>query len=273
MIVRSPPSTRRNLLGGFAGALFASVGQPASAQSGAETPILRVLTSGGLAAALQRLVPAYERAAQVRVTIAYGPSMGATSDAIPNRLDRGDRADVVILAREGLDRLIVNGKVRADTCRDIARSEIAVAVRAGAPIPDISTMEAFRRALVAAKSVAWSDSASGVYLATVLFPRLGLADAMKIKGREIPATPVGRIVAEGKAELGFQQMSELKPVPGITIVGLIPAQAQRVTVFSAGAVDKSSQTQLARAFITYLVSPQAASAIRETGMEPAGSVR
>lgn len=247
--------------------LLLQAAPPASA--GNDTaPVLHVLTSGGFAAALQELAPRYEKARHVHVQLDYGPSMGTTKNATPTRLDRGDPADVVVLVRDALDALASRGKIGADGITDLAQSRIAMAVKAGAPAPDISTMASFRAVLVGAKSVAYSDSASGVYLQNILFPKLGLADEMKSKGHMIPATPVGELIAQGKDEIGFQQNSELKPVKGIKIVGLIPAEAQKVTIYSAAAVTSSEHLDGAEEFIAYLASDQARKAITDSGMEP-----
>ena len=151
---------------------------------------------------------------------------------------------------------------------DLAQGKIAMAVHAGAPKPDIGTVEAFKRTLLAAKSIAYSDSASGVYLSTVLFPKLGIADQIAGKSRMIPAEPVGLVVARGDAEIGFQQMSELLAVPGIDIVGLLPPEIQKVTVFAAGISSTSKEPDAARALIKFLTSPAAAPVIAKTGIEP-----
>jgi len=143
-----------------------------------------------------------------------------------------------------------------------------MAVKAGAPKPDISTVDALKRTLLAAKSIAYSDSASGVYLTTELFPTLGIADQIKNKTRKIEADPVGGVVATGEAEIGFQQISELRPVKGIDIVGALPAGAQRVTVFAAGIPTASTQPELAKALIRWLASPAAYPAIKKSGLEP-----
>ena len=164
-------------------------------------------------------MPEFERATGHKVLTAYGPSMGTTANAIPVRLERGEPADVLIMVGYALDDLAKKGKVIADSRVDLVKSPIGVAVKSGAPKPDISTPDALKRALLAAKTVAYSDSASGVYVSTEMFGKLGIADEMKDKARKIPATPVGEIVAHGDAEIGFQQMSELKPVAGIDIVG------------------------------------------------------
>ena len=144
-----------------------------------------------------------------------------------------------------------------------------MAVKAGAPKPDISTVEALKRTLLAAKSIAYSDSASGVYLSTELFPQLGIADQIRGKTRKIEADPVGEAVARGEVEIGFQQISELRPVEGIEIVGPLPPGAQRVTIFAAGIPTTSKHPAEAKALIQWLASPAAYSAIKESGLDPA----
>jgi molybdate transport system substrate-binding protein len=259
-------------------ALFAAVllagcqtGDTIAASAVPSTPAgaLHVLTSGGFTAAFDALTPQVQRDTGVRITAAYGPSMGTTANAIPQRLARREPADVVILARSALDRLAADGSVVPGSEVDLGLSKIAVAVREGAPVPDISTSEALRTTLLNARSVAWSDSASGVYIQSTMLHTLGIAAQVRPKGRMIPATPVGEIVARGEAEIGFQQLSELKPVRGIRIVGLLPESLQRVTAFSAGVVSYSPNQAGARALISYLSSPRAAASIRASGLEPA----
>lgn len=227
-----------------------------------------VMISGGFSTAYDRLVPEFVRASGNTVATAAGPSMGATPQAIPNRLRRGEPADVVIMVGDALDELVKQGKVVVGSRVDLARSYIGMAVRAGAPKPDISSVDALKRTLLAAKSIAYSDSASGVYLSTVLFPRLGIADQIKDKARMIPAEPIGGVVARGEAEIGFQQLSELKPIPGIEIVGPLPPEAQKLTVFAAGIVTGAKEPQAGAALIAFLASPAAAVAISNSGMEP-----
>ncbi len=228
---------------------------------------IHVMISGGFAAAYAELVPIYERATGNQVVTARGPSMGETREAIPNRLARGEAADVLILVDTALDDLIAKGRAVRGSRVDLARSSIAMAVKAGAPTPDISTVDAFTRALSEAKSIAYSDSASGVYLERVLLPRLDVDGRLRAKSRMIPAEPVGAVVARGEAELGFQQRSELQPVAGITIIGLIPAALQQVTVFVAGVSSNATQGAAARDFIAYLASRQAIPAITASGMD------
>ncbi len=229
---------------------------------------IRVMISGGLSAAYNALVPEFERATGHKVITAYGPSMGTTTNAIPVRLERGEPADVLILVGYALGDLARQGKVVPGTSVDLVRSKIGVAVKAGAPKPDISSADALKRALLAAKSVAYSDSASGVYISTEMFGKLGIADEMKDKARKIPATPVAEIVARGDAEIGFQQISELKPVAGIDIVGPLPDDLQKVTIFSAGIASVSKEPEAGKALIKFLASPAARDVIIQSGLEP-----
>src|SRR5438445_466136 len=229
---------------------------------------VRVMISGGLTAAYKALVPEFERGTGHKVLTAYGPSMGTTTNAIPVRLERGEPADVLIMVGYALDDLAKKGKVSAGPSVDLVKSPIAVAVKSGTPKPDSSTPDALKRALLAVKTIAYSDSASGVYVSTEMFGKLGIADVMKDKARKIPATPVGEIVAHGDAELGFQQISELKPVKGIDIVGPLPNELQQITIFSAGIASVSKEPEAGRALIKFLASPAARDAIIASGMEP-----
>src|ERR1700681_2689347 len=234
---------------------------------------IKVVTSGAFTAAYLELVPEYQHATHNKLLTEFGPSMGTTHNAIPVRLDRGEAIDVVIMAAPALDDLIKQGKVRANSRVELVKSLIGMAVKAGAPKPDISTVDALKHTLLAAKSVAYSDSASGVYLSTELFPKLGIADQIMRKSRKIEADPVGGVVATGEFEIGFQQISELRPVKGIDIVGPLPPGAQRVTVFAAGIPATSKQPEAAKALIEWLASPAAYSAIKESGLDPAALTR
>ncbi|MDR6676231.1 substrate-binding domain-containing protein [Pseudomonas oryzihabitans] len=234
----------------------------------AQPTTLTVLSSGGIMGAIRAVAPAYEKATGVKLDIAAAPSMGDTPQAIPNRLARHEPADVVLMVGSALDKLIADGQAVKDSRVDLGQSFIAMAVRQGAPKPDISTMAAFKQTLEDAQSVAYSDSASGVYLSRILFPRMQLGEAFKAKAHMIPAEPVGAVVARGEAQLGFQQLSELKPVKGIDIVGLIPDQAQKMTLYSGAVVSRSQHPDAARALLKYLASKDAAKAIEDSGLKP-----
>jgi molybdate transport system substrate-binding protein len=232
---------------------------------------IKVVTSGGFTAAYLELVPEYEASTHNKLATEFGPSMGTTHNAIPIRLERGEAIDVVIMAGPALDDLIKQGKVRAGSRVDLVKSYIGMAVKAGAPRPDISTVDALKKTLLSAKSIAYSDSASGVYLSTELFPKLGIVDQIKNKSRKIEADPVGGVVATGEFEIGFQQISELRPVKGIDIVGVLPPGAQRVTIFAAGIPTTATHPDAAKALIEWLASPAAYTAIKKSGLEPANS--
>ncbi|RYF82592.1 MAG: ABC transporter substrate-binding protein [Comamonadaceae bacterium] len=229
---------------------------------------IHVMTSGGFTAAYNDLRPDFEKQSGHTVKTAYGASMGNASDSIPSRLGRGEPADVVILARPALDTLVKDGKVVAGSQVDLVRSSIGFAVRQGAPKPDIRTVEGLKRTLLAAPSVAYSASASGTYYETELLKKLGIEAEVLPKSRRILSERVGTVVARGDAALGLQQVSELLPIAGIDYVGPLPAELQRVTVFSAGITTASKQPAAARELIRYLTSPAVAPAIAKTGLEP-----
>jgi molybdate transport system substrate-binding protein len=207
---------------------------------------IHVVSSGGFAAAYRTLAPQFEQATGNHLIIGWGPSMGDTTDAVPQRLARNEPIDVVIMVGSALGKLVDEGKIIPDSRVDLARSAIGIAIRSGAPKPDISTIDSLRTTLLNAKSIAYSDSASGVYVSTELFRRLAIADQVTGKSRMIPAEPVGLVVARGEAEIGFQQISELKPIPGIELVGPLPDELQKITIFSAGIVTGSKDPETAK---------------------------
>jgi len=229
---------------------------------------LRVVCSGAFRAAYQVLVTGFARATGHRVVTAWGSSAAGAPTSIPARLAAGECLDLVIMAGEGLDRLIAQGLITAAGRADLARSGIGVAIRTGAPRPDLSSTAALMRALKQAKSLAHSSSASGIYLKG-LFQRLGLTEALGNRIKQIEGEPVGAVVARGEAEIGFQQISELLPVPGIDFVGPLPPEIQHTTVFAAGIAAGAREPQAARALINYLTGPAAAVIIHNSGMEPA----
>lgn len=226
------------------------------------------MISGGFSAAYRDLVADFERSTEHKVTTSSGASMGGAADSIPSRLARGEPVDVLILAGSALDNLIKDGKAVSGSRTDLARSSIGMVVRKGAPKPDISTVDALKRTLLEAKSIAYSASASGVYLSTEMFPRLGVADQIKGKAKRIESERVAAVVARGDAEMGFQQVSELLPEKGTDYVGPLPAEVQRVTVFSAGIASGAAEPDAANALIKFLTSPAALPAITKSGLEP-----
>jgi molybdate transport system substrate-binding protein len=253
--------TRRNLALALLSVLLGQ--SPGFAQE------IKVMTSGAFTAAYRELVPQFESETHYKIVTSYGASMGGAPDSIPVRIDRGEPVDVVILARPALDELVKHGKVFPGSCVDLVRSRIGAAVRAGTRKPDISSVEALKRTLLDAKSIGYSDSASGIYISTELFQKLGIADQVLPKSKRTTGQ-VGLAVARGDVELGFQQISELLPVPGIEVIGPLPPAAQKVTVFSAGiAVGSSHTSDAARTFINFLSSPDAVPAIKKSGLEPA----
>ena len=229
---------------------------------------IQVITSGAFAEALKALVPEYEKQSPNRVIISYGSSMGAAPDSIPSRLARDEKFDVLILASPSLDNFIKSGAVQQGTRVDLVASVIGAAVKAGAPKPDISTVPALKQALLNAKSVAYSASASGTYLSTELFPKLGIAEQMSKTAKKIYSERVGTVVARGDAELGFQQVSELIPIPGIDFIGEIPPEVQKTVLFSAGITSNVVNLDASRDLIAFLASPKAAPTIEKAGLKP-----
>ncbi|UCF75245.1 MAG: substrate-binding domain-containing protein [Betaproteobacteria bacterium] len=237
----------------------------------ATTNVFRVMTSGAFTAAHLALIPQLERLTKTEIVTA-STSIGTGENSIPNRLKRGEIVDIVIVAEAVLRQFIADGLVLAEGHKPVARSTIGMAVRAGAPRPDISTIDAFRRALLQARSIAYSASVSGQYLTTELYRRLGIADQVLGKSRLVGGGErVGAVVARGEAEIGFQQMSELLPVPGIAHITPLPPELQKVSTFAAGVAATSPNATLARLVIEFLASPEAATAIRKSGLEPIAS--
>src|SRR5947199_1772336 len=223
---------------------------------------VRVMISAGFHGVYSELGPAFERASGHRLVTTRGPSMGDSPEAIPTRLTRGEAADVVILDGGAADELGKRVLVRADSKVELARSLIGMVVRAGAAKPDISSVEALRSTLLAAKSIAYSDSASGTYLSSTLFAKLGIADQVSGKSRKVRGPPSGEpvaaVVARGEAEIGFQQVSELIHVPGVTFVGAIPESLQPGFSFAGALTRDAREPDAARALLRFLSSPAAA---------------
>jgi molybdate transport system substrate-binding protein len=228
---------------------------------------LHVMSSGGFTAAYKVLGPRFAAQTGNTLDTALGPSMGKSPEAIPNRLARGEPADAVIMVGYALDELIRQGKVIPGSRVELADSRIGMVVREGAAKPDIGTAEGLRQTLLHAKSIAYSDSASGVYIERELFKKLGIDEQVKPKAKMIPRIPVASVVANGDYEIGFQQVSELLPVPGVTFVGKIPESLQSVTRFAAGIPVGAQHPEQAKALLDYLASPGVQADVKATGLD------
>jgi molybdate transport system substrate-binding protein len=232
---------------------------------------IHVVSSGGFAQAYKDLAPRYEQASGDTLVSGWGPSMGTTKNAIPARLERGEHIDVVIMVGDALDKLMAAGRLEPGSKVVLADSFIACAVPHGAAKPDIGTVDGLRKAFLQARHVAYSDSASGEYIRRELLDKLGIRQQMEGKAAQIPATPVGEIVAHGEADFGCQQRSELQPVKGIDIVGLIPNEVQLKTEFAGALVRGGDHADAGRALLRFLASPANAPAIEATGLQPAAA--
>jgi molybdate transport system substrate-binding protein len=253
----------------WSSALGAAVLLSASAASAAD---VHVMISAGFYHVYAELGPAFEKASGHHLITTRGPSMGDSPESIPTRLLRGETADVVILDGHGADDLVKRGVARADGKTELARSQIGMVVKEGSAKPDIGSVDAFRKTLLAAKSIAYSDSGSGTYIRTTMFGKLGIADQVEGKSRKVRGPPSGEpvaaVVARGEAELGFQQVSEVINVPGTTYVGTIPSELQPGFSFAAALTSAAKEPEAAKALIRFLTSPEAAPVIVKAGLQP-----
>jgi molybdate transport system substrate-binding protein len=225
---------------------------------------ITILTGQGVVSAVRDLAPAFERASGHKVVVSF-----ELAPALMSKINSDAPADIVTHYPDAVDDLIKKGKVLAGTRAVFARAGIGVAVKAGEPKPDIGSTEAFKRAMLAAKSVAYSRAgASGLYTAK-LMERLGIADAMKPKTKLVEGVPVAEMVAKGEAEIGLQQINVILPVAGIDYVGPLPVELQDYVVFAAGVLAVSKEPEAARALVRFMSAPQAAPLISKSGMEPA----
>jgi molybdate transport system substrate-binding protein len=231
---------------------------------------INVMISAGFFGVYSELKPAFERSTGHRLVTTRGPSMGDSPEAIPTRLARGERADVVIMDGGGADELAKRGLLRDGSKVELAQSQVGMVVREGAPKPDIGTVDAVRRTLLAAKSIAYSDSGSGTYLATKLFPQLGIAEQLAAKSRKVRGPPTGEpvaaVVARGESEIGFQQVSELIHVSGVTYVGPLPAELQPGFTFAGAVTKNAAEPEPAAALLRFLASPEAAATVVKAGL-------
>ena len=229
----------------------------------AQSTEVTVMASAAFKEAYLELLPQFEQDTGNKVVTLWVPSV-----EMMKRLKGGEIVDLVILSAAAIDELIGCGKIARGSRVDLAKSGIGVAVRAGASRPDISSGDTLKRALLASKSIAYSTGPSGIHVAG-LFERMGIAAALKPKVRIVTGEPAGAVVARGEAEIGFQQVCELLPVPGIDFVGPLPADVQKITTFSVGLHVAAKQPEAARALVKFMTAPTAAPIIRKKGMEPA----
>jgi molybdate transport system substrate-binding protein len=248
-----------------AGFVFLSA-MAAAAQAPASSAHLKVLTSGGFAAPLAEILPEFEKLTGISVEVARGASQGPGPDTIGAQLRRNVPADLVIMSREGLNDLIAEGRIVSRPDVDLASTPLGMAIRAGAPKPDITTLDAFRQTLLQAKSVTFPASTSGIYLTKTVFPRLGIASEMSAKSSNAGVAAVAR----GEAEIAIQPQSEVLHAAGTDFVGVLPTQVQFVSVFSTAVTANSNNAAAARQLIDFLASGKAAGAMSHNGMSPMG---
>jgi molybdate transport system substrate-binding protein len=240
---------------GVAAALAAFLAPAATAAE------IKVMASNAVREPYHEVVPAFEKATGHKVTVDWGGTVD-----IVKRVGGGEVADIVIIPAARIDDFVAQGKLTRRV--DVARSGVGVAVRAGTARPDISSVDALKNTLLAAKSIVLSSGPSSLYLPT-LFARMGIADALKPKIIQIgPGLPVGETVARGEGEIGFTQMSELMSVAGVDYLGPLPADVQLVTVFSAGLHAAARAPEAAQALLKFLTAPEAAAVLKRHGMEP-----
>jgi molybdate transport system substrate-binding protein len=248
---------------------LAMVVMAAGAPRGAAGAEIKVLTAGAFKQVLLALLPDFERTSGHKVTVEND-----TVGALTKRIAGGEAFDLAVLTPKAVDDLAKEGKFAAGSRVNLARVGVGVVVKDGTPKPDISSVAAFKQALLAAKSVAYIDPAaggsSGIYVAGLL-DKLGIAAEVKPKAKLIPGGAVAEHVARGEAELGIHQISEILPVKGITLVGPLPAEIQNYTVYAAGVGAHAKESDAAKALLKTLTSPAAAEVLKSKGMEPAGS--
>lgn len=224
---------------------------------------MRAMSTLAVKGVLDELVPVFERTRSARIELSFDP----TAAMLP-RIHGGERADVTLLTRDGIERLIGEGVLKAGSRVDLARSRVGIAVRAGAAKPDISTPDAFRRALLAARSVVYSRAgASGIFFAK-LIERLGIAREIEAKAVVVPAGFTAEVVAAGRAEIAVQQVSELMVVPGVDVVGPLPDEIQEYLDFAGGVFAGAAEAEAGAEFLRFLAGAGHAEVYRRRGLVP-----
>lgn len=253
----------------FHSALAAVAAASMLVSGAADAADIRVIASGAMRGAFTSLIPQFEQASGHHVVLAWGPSSGASPDAIPVRLRNHEPADVLVMVAASLPPFLADGRFIAASRVDLAQSGIGVGVRSGAARPDISTPAALRETLLQAASIGYSEGASGTYIAQSLFKQLGIETQVAsklhlVKGKEL----VGEVLARGEVQLGLQQSSELRVVPGVDYVGPLPDSLQKISVMAAVLASDAAQPAAARELLAFLKSPAAQAAYRHSGLDP-----
>jgi molybdate transport system substrate-binding protein len=241
-------------------------GMIVSSLSAANAAEIKVISSNALKTVLQELAPAFEKATEHKLVFTWGAAV-----PLKAQIENGEAFDLAVLTTAGIDDLIKQGKLLAATRANLATSGAGVAVRKGAPKPDIGTVDAFKRALLNAKSVAYVEQGgTGIYLKQLL-PRLGIADALKDKLKLLPPeNPAAHAIANGEAEIGMTQISEILPYAGAELVGPFPAEIQLTTAFATAVSANAKEPEPAKALIKFLTAPAAAPVFKAKGLDPAG---
>jgi molybdate transport system substrate-binding protein len=231
--------------------------------AGSQAAEIKVLSSNAMKSALEELAPQFEKATENKVVFVFN-----TAAALKSAIEKGEPFDVAVVTSAGVDDLVKQGKIAAATRKDVAKSGAGVAIRKGAPKPDIATTEAFKRTLLDAKSITYVEQgATGIYLRGV-FEHLGIAEALKAKTKLLGNVPAAEVVAKGEAEIGLTQIAEILPFPGAELAGPLPAEIQIYTVFEAGVSAAAKEGEAAKAFVQFLTAPAAAPVIKAKGLEP-----
>lgn len=233
----------------------------------AQAAELRAMVSGALTGAFRDLIPRFEQASGQTLAISWGPSSGASPDAIPVRLASGEKPDVLIMVEPAFNTLVAKGAFAPVRRSAFAQSRIGVGVKSGTAKPDVGSVDGLRNALLNARSIGYSEGASGVYVATELLGKLGIADQVMPKARKITGELVGEAVARGEVEIGLQQVSELKAVPGVDYVGPLPDAVQKASVMVAAIAQNAQNAKAANDFVDFLTSADAAPILAKSGLD------
>lgn len=253
-------------MSGFVTKLALGLTVPLLLAGAAQAAEIHAIVTGALTAPFRQIVPAFERATGNKLDISWGPSAGSSKDAIPVRLRSGEAADVVIMIGTALDALVKQDVFKPVLRSDIAQSGIGVGVRLGAPKPDVGSAEALKQTLLGAKTIGYSEGGSGVYVSTELLKRLGIADQLAPKMKLVTGELVGEAIARGDVEIGIQQISELKAVGGVDYLGPLPGDLQLAATVTAAVSQTAKSPEAARAFVTFLKSPEATEAFTNGGL-------